>query len=125
MTSEKQRILVAEDNPGIARVVQFNLQRAGYEVTLACNGRLALETAQQAEFDAVITDHQMPEMSGVDLCGRLRQLPGYADTPIVMLTAKRLELNHDRLKEESGVAALLPKPFSTAEVCRTLGELLA
>ena len=60
MTNDKRKVLVADDNAALARVVQFNLTKAGYEVTLAKNGRIARDLANAQQFDLIITDHQMP-----------------------------------------------------------------
>lgn len=120
MASQPQKILVAEDNPALSAVIAFNLRRGGFEVTTCLNGKLAWEAAQIQNFDLVVTDHQMPEMTGVELCQNLRSLPAYATCPILMLTAKGLELDLQNLKETLGIAAALPKPFSPTELVATV-----
>ena len=92
MKSRAKRALIADDNVALARVTQFALNGAGYETEATYNGRLALEAALKTQFDIVITDQQMPEMTGVELCRELRNLPQYASCPIILLTAKGLEL---------------------------------
>ncbi|MBN1852752.1 MAG: response regulator [Pirellulales bacterium] len=124
MENTRARILVAEDNPALAAVIEFNLRRAGCAVTRMRNGRLALEAAMEEDFDLVVTDHQMPEMTGIELCERLRALPQYMDTPIIMLTAKGLELDMSNLGETVGVSEYLSKPFSPAELVRKIEECL-
>lgn len=124
MENTRARILVAEDNPALAAVIEFNLRRAGCAVTRMRNGRLALEAAMEEDFDLVVTDHQMPEMTGIELCERLRALPQYMDTPIIMLTAKGLELDMSNLGETVGVSEYLSKPFSPAELVRKMEECL-
>jgi CheY-like chemotaxis protein len=111
-----KHVLVAEDNPALAGVVRFNLKRAGFGVTVARNGREALAAACQNTFDLVITDQQMPELTGTELCGELRRRDEYKRTPIIMLTAKGLELDVEDLRRRLGVSAALPKPFSPAEL---------
>ncbi|MCA9266905.1 MAG: response regulator [Planctomycetales bacterium] len=125
MKAKPKRVLIAEDNAALARVVQFNLHRSGFETVIAANGGIAWETATGELFDAVITDQQMPEMTGVELCRNLRSLPEYRDTPIVMLTAKGLELELSKLGEELGLSATFSKPFSPSKVVQTVEELLA
>ena len=66
----------------------------------------------------------MPEMSGVELCQKLRETPSYIETPIIMLTAKGLELDLVQLRETLGISAALPKPFSPAELMRKVEECL-
>ena len=124
MTRERHRILLAEDTPGFARVIQFNLEKAGFEVTLATDGRKAWEIAQQDEFDVVLTDQQMPETTGTELCAQLRELPAYETTPVMLLSAKGLELDAEHL-ESVGITKVLPKPLSPSELIRTLEETLA
>ena len=117
-------LLIAEDNPALGVVVQFNLERAGFKVTLAENGCEAWDLAQARDFQLVITDQQMPGMTGVELCQRLRGHPRYSQTPIIMLTAKGLELKLNDLKEQLRIAAVLPKPFSPRELIQKVTECL-
>jgi len=120
-----QRVLIVDDNVALARVTQFALDGAGFETRTAYNGRLALEAALETQFDIVITDQQMPEMTGVELCHELRSLPKYASCPIVLLTAKGLELELPRLREELGIDATFAKPFSPSAIVKACKELLA
>ena len=125
MTTKSRTILIAEDNPALSGVIRFNLTRVGFDVTATRNGREAWQRAQAERFDLVVTDHQMPEMTGVELIEQLRQMPEYAAVPIIMLTAKGLELDMTRLREELGIAAALAKPFSPTELVNTVEQCLA
>ena len=118
-------ILVAEDNTALAGVLRFNLEQAGFRVTLAGNGRVAWKHFQDRRFDMLLTDEQMPEMTGRQLCGLVRQHAERAATPIIMLTAKGLEIDRRQLREEFGIVALFVKPFSPSELIRTVRECLA
>jgi CheY-like chemotaxis protein len=119
-----RRALVVDDNLALARVTQFALDRAGFETQVARNGRLALEAAQQSQFDVVVTDQQMPEMTGTELCRELRKLPEYMDCPIILLTAKGLELELPRLREELGISGVFSKPFSPAAIVKAVEDLM-
>jgi CheY-like chemotaxis protein len=119
-----KRALIVDDNLALARVTQFALDRAGYETQTARNGRLALEVAQESQFDVVVTDQQMPEMTGIELCCELRKLGTYAECPIILLTAKGLELELPRLREEFGINAVFSKPFSPGAVVRAVEDLV-
>ncbi len=119
-----KRALIVDDNLALARVTQFALDRAGFETQTARNGRLALEAAQLMQYDVVVTDQQMPEMTGTELCRELRKLPNYFDCPIILLTAKGLELELPRLREELGISGVFSKPFSPAAVVRAVEDLL-
>ncbi len=125
MTGELNRILVAEDNPAMSRVLAFNLARAGFEVVTAVDGRDAWEQVQQVQFDLIITDQQMPHMEGMECCRRLRTLDNYQETPIIMLTAKALELEHQQLADELGVIEVFMKPFSPFQLIRFVQGCLA
>ncbi|MCC6494329.1 MAG: response regulator [Pirellulales bacterium] len=118
------KALVVDDNVALARVTQFALTRAGFDAQIAPNGRKALEMAQKEPFDIVISDQQMPEMTGLELCQRLRATPRYAATPIILLTAKGLELELPMLQRELEISAIFPKPFSPSEIVGTACQLL-
>jgi CheY-like chemotaxis protein len=130
MSTPKRKILVAEDSPGLARVVQFNLQHAGFDVTLAGNGQVAWELLQkqmangEPSFEVVLSDQQMPKMTGTELCQQMRQTPGLAEIPFVLLTAKGLEMNASDLKATLGINRILAKPFSPAELVQVITDLL-
>ena len=125
MASDGKRVLLAEDDPATAALVRFNLEHAGFRVTVVRNGRLALQHAERNRVDLVVTDHQMPEMDGVEWCRRLRQHPDYAGIPIVFCTAKGMEIDPAELRDELGVADILFKPFSPAELVRALARCVA
>ncbi len=125
MSNEKRRILVAEDNAALATVVRFNLERAGFAVTVAPNGLKAWEAAQEHEFDLVVTDFQMPHMTGGELAANLRGHERYQTTPIIMLTAKGLELELTNIREELGITATFAKPFSPKEIVQAVEDQLA
>jgi two-component system, chemotaxis family, chemotaxis protein CheY len=118
------KALVVDDNVALARVTQFALTRAGFDARIAGNGRKALEFAQAESFDIVISDQQMPEMTGLELCRRLRATEEYAHTPIILLTAKGLELELPALQRELAISAIFPKPFSPSEVVGVACQLL-
>jgi two-component system chemotaxis response regulator CheY len=122
---EKAKILVCEDNVALSGVISFNLVRAGFDVTSVSNGRMALEAVEKGNFDLVLSDQQMPMMTGIQLCENLRQLPAYRRTPFILLTAKCMEIDFIRLQEKLGVSAALPKPFSPSELITCIEDALA
>jgi two-component system, chemotaxis family, chemotaxis protein CheY len=121
----KAKVLVCEDNSALSGVVCFNLVRAGFEVTPVGNGRLALEALTKESYDLVLSDQQMPLMTGIQLCEHVRQLPGYKQTPFILLTAKCMEIDVGKLKQTLGVTKALPKPFSPSELVNCIKEALA
>lgn len=126
MESQKH-ILVAEDNAALASVVKFNLERAGFRATVANNGQQAWDrlTSGEFEFDMLVTDQQMPEMTGCELCELIRAEPGFAQLPIIMLTAKGMELELPRLRDELRITATFLKPFSPKEIVKAVEDCLA
>ena len=115
--------LVAEDNAALARVIAFALRKAGFEVRTARDGAEAWEAAQLETFDLVVTDLQMPEMNGLELSSRLHACDRFAETPIVLLTAKGMELEVESLRESHGVDEMLMKPFSPTQLAQLAQQL--
>lgn len=110
-----KRVLVAEDEASIREFIVINLQRSGYEVSQADNGRAALEAYQAADgdFDVVLLDIMMPEMDGLEVCKRLRSQS--QTVGIIMLTAKTQEI--DRVTGLLvGADDYVTKPFSPSEL---------
>ena len=117
------QILIAEDNLVMVHVLQFNLERAGFEVHAAVNGAEALEAAVDRTFDLVITDYQMPEMNGEEFVRQLRGHGDYQDTPIVMCSAKGYEIDTDQLGLDLGINEFVYKPFSPAQMVELVERL--
>jgi two-component system chemotaxis response regulator CheY len=122
---KKSKILVCEDNAALSGVVTFNLVRAGFEVTAVTNGQLALEALNKDSYDLVLSDQQMPLMTGIQLCEHVRQLPAYKQTPFILLTAKCMEIDKTKLQQTLGLTKALPKPFSPSELVACIKEALA
>jgi CheY-like chemotaxis protein len=120
----KTQILVVEDDVVLASIVKLQLQRADYAVTVAMNGRDAWEQAQRQQFDLLLTDEQMPVMSGHELCRLLRDDIRYRDMPIVFVTAKRFEMMR-LLTDDLRISALISKPFSPRQLISTIDAVLA
>ena len=124
MQTAGKRALVAEDNAALARVISFALRNVGFEVVTCPNGLEAWRHAESASFDIVVTDQQMPEMTGLELVDRLRGSDTNADTPVVLLTAKGMELQLEQLRATYGVAAMLAKPFSPTQLAGVAESLV-
>ena len=122
---DKHRILICEDNTATRTVIKFNFENAGFDVTDVPSGLHGWERVQREHFDLIVSDQQMPDMGGAELCERIRQLEEYDDTPFLLLTAKSFELNAERLKEELGVSDVMCKPFSPSQLVRRAKSLLA
>lgn len=118
-------LLVLEDNVPMAQVLRFSLERAGYRVCVASSAEQALDSARLIAFDLILTDQQLPGMTGTEFLTRLRDIEHHRATPILMLTAKGLELDVPRLRLELGVRELFLKPFSPREVLAAIQNTLA
>lgn len=124
MHSESKKILVADDNRVMLNIVRFNLERAGFAVTVARDGSEAWKLLQAGGVDLLITDYQMPRMNGEELCRRLREDPSLSNLPAIMLSAKGLELDLARLREELGLHEVVFKPFSPSCLVATVRACL-
>ena len=116
-------ILVADDETHILHVVSLKLRNAGFRVLTARDGQEALEMAQHEHPDLLITDYHMPQLSGLELCQRLKQDARTNDIPAIMLTARGYHLE-PRDTEESGILRMLSKPFSPRHLLSTVNEVL-
>src|SRR5512143_1004759 len=115
-----RRILVIEDDKDIAHLVELHLRDAGYEASLAFDGKAGLESALSNKFDLIILDLLLPGMDGIEICRRLRSSSPY--TPILMLTSRSSELDRV-LGLEIGADDYLTKPFSIRELLARIKAL--
>ena len=120
---EQKTILVADDETHILHVVSLKLRNAGYIVITARDGQEALEMAQHEKPDLIITDYHMPQLSGLELCQRLKQDPATSAIPAIMLTARGYQLDPADT-EQSGILRMLSKPFSPRQLLTTVNEVL-
>jgi two-component system alkaline phosphatase synthesis response regulator PhoP/two-component system response regulator VicR len=110
-----RKILAVDDEKHICRLVQVNLERQGYEVVTANDGKEALEKVQTERPDLVVLDVMMPYMDGFEVLQTLRRNPETRDIPVIMLTAKAQDA--DVFKGwQSGVDCYLTKPFNPMEL---------
>ncbi len=115
------RILIVEDEPKVASFVRQGLEEEGYQITWVMEGKRALEYALQEAFDLVLLDLRLPDISGLEVCRRLR-LHDPA-LPILMLTA--LDAIEDRVEGlRAGADDYLPKPFAFEELLARIEALL-
>jgi two-component system response regulator RegX3 len=120
MQAERDLILVVEDEAPLAETVRYNLEREGYAVTVAADGRRALERFAAEGPTLVILDLMLPELSGLDVCRAIR---ASSDVPIIMVTAKDSEA--DKVTGlELGADDYVTKPFSVRELVSRVGANL-
>ncbi|MFC1901484.1 response regulator [Chloroflexota bacterium] len=120
----KEKILIVEDNPQNMRLIEMTLRAKDYTMIEATDGKKALETAVREHPDLIIMDIQLPEMSGLDVTRKLRQLPEFNDVPILALTAYAMKGDREKLLN-AGCDAYLPKPINTRELPGKIAEMLS
>ena len=122
-TAGGESLLVADDDPFIARLLEIELRAAGYDVRVASDGNQALELAQVRAPDLVLADVMMPNMDGFELTRRLRQDPRTSTVSIIMLTARGLSA--DKLEGFAiGADDYIVKPFDTPELLARIRGVL-
>ena len=122
-SSNKELVLIAEDENGLRRFLKGELEEMGCGVIEACNGMEGWELARQFEPQLIILDYMMPEMDGITLTQRLRQNDSTSQVPILLVTAAADETPRIQALE-AGVSDFLTKPFTTAELRLRVRNLL-
>ena len=119
----KERILIVEDDKHISKLVKFNLEKAGYECTVAATGEKALEVLNDQPVDLIILDIMLPGMDGFGICRAIKEKDKLKNLPIIMLTAKGEEV--DRIVGlELGADDYIVKPFSPRELVLRVKAIL-
>ncbi len=117
------RILVCDDEPHILQILRFTLEKAGYQVATARNGKEALERVTVLRPDLVLLDIMMPEMTGYEVCRKMREDYRLNQIPVIMLTAKG-DLSERVKGLEDGANDYLVKPYSNEELLLRVRNVL-
>jgi two-component system, OmpR family, phosphate regulon response regulator PhoB len=116
-------ILVVEDEPALATLLRYNLEKEGFSVAEAHDGEEALLQLSERTPDAVLLDWMLPQVSGLEICRRIRRTPQWRSLPVIMLTAKGEEV--DRVRGlEGGADDYVVKPFGVTELVARLKAVL-
>jgi len=118
-----KKALVVDDEFHIVQVVAIKLRNNGFAVVTADNGADAYRLACEEKPDVIITDYQMPQMSGLELIEKLRQNDATREIPILMLTARGFDVEEEQ-RRALKIAACLSKPFSPREVLQSIENVL-
>lgn len=114
------RILIIEDEKNLARFVELELKHEGYDIQVEYNGRKGLDAALAEDFDAILLDLMLPELNGLEVCRRVREVK---NTPIIMMTARDSVI--DRVSGlDHGADDYIVKPFAIEELLARLRALL-
>ncbi len=117
------RILIVDDEPDLLELVRVNLDQAGYAIETATSGRDALAAVRRSPPDLIVLDLMLPDLSGTEVCRRIRSDPTLATIPVIMLTAKAAEV--DRVVGfEVGADDYVTKPFSIRELSLRVAAVL-
>lgn len=122
MAVQRTRVLVVDDALSVRRSMEQLLEDAGYDVVTAADGFLALEVVRSKMPAIVLTDLEMPNLNGLELTKRLRELPQFMATPIVMITSRASD-KHRELAEDAGVDLYLTKPYTDATLIEHVKRL--
>ena len=116
-------VLVVEDEDALATLLQYNLDKEGYDVAVAGDGEEALLLADERLPDLVVLDWMLPKVSGIEVCRRLRSRPETRNVPIIILTARGEET--DRIRGlDTGADDYVVKPFSMIELTARIRAVL-
>ena len=118
-----KKVLVVDDEIHIVHVVAIKLRNNGYEVISADNGAEAFELACGDKPDIIVTDFQMPRMTGLELVEKLRQCEQTRDIPVILLTARNFAISEEQQKELQ-ISGCLSKPFSPKELLENIEDIL-
>ena len=115
-------VLLAEDEPNIVESLTFLLERAGFEIKVANDGRQALNTALEQLPAVLVLDLMLPELDGYEVLRRLRADPRGEKLPVLMLTAKGQRIDRETALE-CGADLFMTKPFANSEITAAVVEL--
>ncbi|POQ98732.1 two-component system response regulator [Alkalispirochaeta sphaeroplastigenens] len=117
-----KRILVVDDSAAVRESVSYVLDQAGYEVVQAGDGLDALGMLDGTAFDLIVTDVNMPNMDGITLTGKVRELEAYKYTPVVVLTTESQESKMSAGKA-AGATGWIVKPFNSEKLLQVVKRL--
>jgi DNA-binding response OmpR family regulator len=120
----RERVLVADDSPAIRHLVADSLSRQGFAVVTADDGQAALELLRAQPFDMLITDYDMPRMTGFELVHAVKRDPQLRDLPTLMLTARDTRRDQAQMRA-AGLTSYLVKPFSVDKCVAMVERVLA
>ena len=119
----KKKILLIEDEAELSRAIKIRLEAAGFDTISAGDGEKGLEMAHKERPDLIVLDLILPNMSGFDVCRKLKIDKEYKDIPIIVLTAK-FQPNDIRFGIAMGADAYITKPYESQELFTKIREFL-
>jgi two-component system alkaline phosphatase synthesis response regulator PhoP len=127
--SLQKRVLVVDDEPDFASIVQGNLEKEGFEVDVAYNGVEGMEKVQANPPDAIVLDVMMPEKDGYVMCKELKGDDRYCEIPVILLTAVASHVTSTRYTHADGMSTeaddYIAKPASAEQITESIKRLLS
>lgn len=120
---DNRTVLVVDDEIHIQTVVAIKLRNNGFNVITASDGQEGYEKALEHKPDLIVSDFQMPRLTGIEMVEKLRSEKDGAAIPVVMLTARGFAIENQQ-RENLNIAECLSKPFSPKELLRTIEDVL-
>ena len=114
--------MIVDDEVHLARILQFTLEHAGYEVVTAFDGQEAIQKAREERPDLVILDLMLPLIDGYTVCNILKHDDEFGNVPIIILTAR--DLATEELEEPVEADLLMQKPFNSGDLIDSIADLL-
>jgi len=122
MIAMGKKILIVDDEPDLLRVACFRLEKSGYQVFSAVNGKDALESAQKESPDLVLLDVKLPSMEGPEVCSRIKKDDKLKHIPVILFTANAQNINEE--VAGCGAQGYILKPFSAEELLDKIKEFI-
>ena len=119
----EKKVLVVDDEIHIVYVAAIKLRNNGYEVVTATNGAEAFELACAEKPDIIVTDFQMPAMTGLELVEKIRQNEETKDIPVILLTARSFAISKEQ-EQDLQISGCISKPFSPRELLENIEDIL-
>jgi len=119
----EKKVLVVDDEIHIVYVAAIKLRNNGYEVVTATNGAEAFELACAEKPDIIVTDFQMPVMTGLEFVEKIRQNEETKDIPVILLTARSFAISKEQ-EQDLQISGCLSKPFSPRELLENIEDIL-
>lgn len=119
----EKKVLVVDDEIHIVYVAAIKLRNNGYEVVTATNGAEAFELACAERPDIIVTDFQMPVMTGLEFVEKIRQNEETKDIPVILLTARSFAISKEQ-EQDLQISGCLSKPFSPRELLENIEDIL-
>jgi two-component system, chemotaxis family, chemotaxis protein CheY len=118
-----KQIIIADDSESIREILAYSLENAGYEVLVARDGLDALRFFDGRPIDLLLTDYHMPNLNGLELIVKVRQIENYRFIPILVLTTEK-QVDMIREAKDSGATGWLLKPFHVEKLIQTLRKVI-